>query len=211
MKPRHSRKCCLLLITLIGLSPLSIAALDNLWQGATVTAASPLIFSAPLAEAEEMFGAVYGGTEPGNTLFADGYDAGTVHWVEFNTDQAITLDAIRLQAAHDYLYSTYYLRSINHMTLLAKSDGSATYDQVLVDMDITVPYGDQPGNMLTEYNLLDLQIDLAAQTTARYFRVEFTQAGGTAWGGPRIQELIAIPEPATIGLLLAGAVLLRKK
>ena len=118
------------------------------------------------------------GADTKSTIFMDGSGAGAIYFVEFKTLAACKVNTIEMIAEHDAA-SNIYQRATKHFTLKAKSLGSSTYDQVLYNADIAVPYA---GNIFT------LNYTLPATVTAQEFRAEFT---GNDALGVRIRELNA--------------------
>jgi hypothetical protein len=198
---------------------LTISSTD-LWQGATVTA-SPTIH--PNSNANDMFGAVSPGGEPGNTVFADGLPINTVHFVEWQTSSAVTLKSFALFATHDAPPRDANQRGINHFELYAWN-GSSYQSIFSYDMPALL-HGNNtpPPNSIFETNspfnnALRLGVNLIPVTTDR-FRAEFVQYGPAQCceSGPRISEFDgfgtyfaeasipnAVPIPAALPLFATG-------
>jgi len=174
---------------------------DDLWdlsRGATVTGNSPTLYN---SRASNMFGGSYG-IEPAITLWSDAYGAGTVHWVEWQTPEPVTVRAFNLVAMHE---DPPTRRSMNHFALYARSGGVWV---TLYDAAVPIPYGG--GEIYTASHYLELNEPVDAVLAAAQFRAEFTQYGNVYTArGPRIAELdgLPVPEPAALALLAAGSAL----
>ena len=151
---------------------------DDLWQGALVTAHSPLQSDSP----DCMFGATGCSPETDSLLFADGLPDGTVHSIEWQTATPVTLGSIALHAYHDAADNTQ--RAFRHVLIQAREIGG-TFATVY-DSDVALPYGQGPdGREL-------LRCPNVRPTHAQEFRAEFVQDGNTTFSGPRIEELDGI-------------------
>lgn len=86
-----------------------------------------------------MFGGqLLGGTEPGNTIFADSYPAGTSFVFNWQTANPVTLLGCNLFAIHD-VYNYYgQIRSLSRFVLQYEDAGSTW--QTLVDFSPPFPY-----------------------------------------------------------------------
>jgi hypothetical protein len=168
----------------------------DLWDvhnGAVLTAHSPLISS----ESDPgIFGGDDTGTTPVTTIFADGQAAGFVHFVEWRTPTAVSIDHIKLYAAGDgAVYSNG--REFGRFTLKVKSPGSAVFDTTVTNFIPTHPYT----SLGEKFLVLDATF---AAVTAREFRAEFEQINlrSDGWNAPRVIELDGFgavsPVPAII-------------
>ena len=191
---------------------------SDLWQNATITGYSSQHYVGSMSS---LFDGAQGGYgfESGNALFADGYIAGTQHWVEWSASTAITLKSLNLIAYHDF-DEDYDKRDIRYRGFsdfsLSYHNGSSWVE--IFNWQYTNPNGDlhygggpsyqfdpDPHDMARSY--LELTANLSSSITAQNFRAEFTQYG---MSGPRIVELDAysttqpIPEPTTMLLLGSG-------
>ncbi len=192
---------------------------DDLWdisQGAVVDKFSHIV---PGNNAGNMFGDSSGLVEPGYTLFADDFEAGYPHFIEWHTPVLINLKGFNLFAVYDFDYDQEhksYARSFKEFRLnyYNGSDWINFYTRASIP-----PYGvvDSGENELA-LEVRDLAIN------AQSFQAVFVQYGGTYWAsGPRILELdgfgtylypVPIPEPGTLLLLgtgLLGLLGLRRK
>jgi len=187
-------------------------SLDDVWniiptnKGNTVDSHSSLISGFFI---DRIFGMVAEAKtdQDSNTIFADGFGAGTVSFVNFHTTAPITLGGVNLFASYDKPDAG---RAMSHFSLKYSTDNGTSWKN-LID------------NFVTKDNSLDrYTIDgetyraMAAQftfdpVTASYFRAEFTQYLNGS--GVRVNELDAIgtvapvPVPGTF-LLLGGGLLL---
>jgi hypothetical protein len=147
----------------------------------TVTANSPVIMDPCNPGAYDIANMF----EPGltqdlkSTIFMDGAGVGAIYYVEFNTNGPAQINTLQFHAEHDSTGTPQYNRAVSHFALKAKSAGSSTFDTIVYQSDISVPY---PGNVL------HLDVNLPAPYTGQYFRAEFT---GYTTSGPRIRELNA--------------------
>lgn len=156
---------------------------DDAWQGALVTATSPLH---PGFSGDEMFGGTGGNPEPTATLFADGLPDGTVHSIEWSTATPVTLDRLALHAFHDTADASF-LRSFRQLKIEARQVGAAY--QTIYESDVPVPYGEGPDEL--EQRTLARCPNLRV-VNAQEFRAEFTQNGEGTFAGPRVVELDAL-------------------
>ena len=121
------------------------------------------------------------------TFFADGQPADFVHFVEWETPAAVTVNEIRMYAYGDVTLNNG--REVAQVTIKAKSAGSSTYDLTLLTFTPTHPY-----DLLDPNHFLILK-EAVAPVSSRYFRAEFAQyTAGFGWDGPRVVELDAIGE-----------------
>jgi len=91
---------------------------SDLWQDATISSFS----SAHSAVGGNLNGVFDGqeagyGHETGNAIFADGSAAGTTHWLEWNTNQAITINSIHILTYHDFDVSDINDRGLSEIRL----------------------------------------------------------------------------------------------
>ncbi|BCL62397.1 hypothetical protein DGMP_30900 [Desulfomarina profundi] len=194
-------------------------ATDDLWdisQGSSVTGNSGILFN---SNQTGMFGGyTSAAAEPPNTIFSDYQQAGTLHWIEWQTPSEITLRSFNLVAFHDGRPYDMTHRGFDTFNLLSSVDGT-TWNQIYTydtDPDGDLLYGG--GVTYTNPAALELAADLSTPVFAKYFRAEFVQTGqGINGSGPRILELDGydtfldgstggdpVPEPATILLFGAG-------
>jgi hypothetical protein len=195
--------------------PIGIA---DLWNGATVTANSPLI-EWTTSSASNMFGGSFG-VEPANTLFADRLStgAGTIHWVEWQTTTPQTIRSFELFAHHDGYPRDATYRGFDLFRLYAYNSGTNAFDILLYNLQLsfgTPPYYDPTGALNPCLCVLDVLADVQSVVTTSRWRAEFRQYGAPSGDndGPRIMELngfdtslqpAPVPEPATIALVLTG-------
>ncbi len=129
----------------------------------------------------------------GMAMFADGNSSkGGRDFIEWRTKkESVTLRRIYIAANHDG--KSPYRRGINHLRLIADTDGQSGFDpgsdRVLIDTEIEVPYGREPRNRGIP-GRLDLVHELEKPVTARAFRLELTRSSDL---GPRLLELSATP------------------
>lgn len=193
-------------LTLQSSSAFDFGVSNDLWdvaQGTTITAHSPFdsaLGSPQPFDARDIFGGLFGDflPESGDVVFTDGMPAGFIHFVEWKTLTSVTLGSFKLYAAED---NPPIQRHINRFRLLAKSEGSPTFDLTLYDSTPQTPYDYVNA---AQFLLIDATIPAV---TAQEFRAEFYDRGGTPFGGPRVIELdaFAVPEPTVVTLLSFGA------
>ena len=180
---------------------------DDLWDisnGSTVTGNSGVHNYFDVSDIRDMFGGEYSPVESGNTRFANQYIGGTgwtevqegyMHWVEWETPSAVTLDRFALYAQGDDEL-TPAGRKFKQFELFYK-DGS-TWTSIY-----------DTGENYTYSGLLSLEVDVT-DVTAQAFRAEFIQAARPAFPdvGTRIIELdgfgVVVPEPSSMTLAALG-------
>lgn len=198
-----------------GASALPVSSTD-LWQNANITDFSSQHRAGPMVGFFDGLEGGYG-YETGNALFADGMPSGTVHSIEWQTSDAITLNSFNLIAYHDFDGRDISDRGFGHFSLFS-GDG-ATWSEIFTwnfsDPAGDLHYGGGPSydfvpdvhDMNRSY--LELTEGFSTAVTSQYYRAEFTQYGN---GGPRIVELDGyaevqtIPEPSSLMLLVIGLV-----
>lgn len=155
--------------------------LFDISKGSVVVASSPIWGS---FESAAMFGGESPSPETGSTVFADGAEEGSVHWIEWKTATPILLEEIKLYASGDpaiYLHE----REFSKFVLKAKSSPeSSSYDVIVYSFETRHPYTwvDEPSRLLVN--------TLVSPVTAQHYRAEFTQwNAGRGYDGPRIIEL----------------------
>ena len=156
---------------------------DDAWQGALVTATSPLH---PGFSGNEMFGGTEGNPEPTSTLFADGLPGGTIQSIEWTTAAPVTLDRLAIDAFHDP-ESPSFERAFRHLTIKARETGAEF--TTIYDSDIPVPYGEGPDEI--EQRTLNRCPNIRP-IHAQEFRAEFTQDDEGPLSGSRVVELDAL-------------------
>ena len=203
------KKCLSLLgmivyLGFLGLSPaqaLPTQSFTDAWdvsQGATILSNSPVHGGFDI---RDMFGGNFGTTpgDIGNTIFADGYPAQTVHTVAWQTQSPVTLSGCNLFANHDGT-GNGSIRSLSEFVLQYK-DSSNTW-QTLIDFSPPFPYMDNGYGVLARSLAF-----IGGPVTAQNFMAFFTQYDISY--APRIVELdavaaIATPLPGTLVLLSSG-------
>ena len=214
----------LAVLVLFGFAGTSFAipmSTDDLWdvsKGSTVTATSGILTPSSYwgSFPEGMFGGYNTSyIEPSNTIFADYQAAGTTHWIEWQSLNAMTLRSFNLVASHDGA-GNINKRGFTEFRLFARSNPGDSWTSVYTyatDPDNDSNYGG--GTTYTNTWALELGVDLSSAITAQYFRAEFDQAGSPSnASGPRILELdgydtfldgtTPVPEPATMLLFGTG-------
>jgi hypothetical protein len=120
--------------------------------------------------------------EPGDFIFADGFPASHIGFVEWRTLAPVTIDHYELYSAGDGpKYGNQ--REFSRFRLLAKSPGSQDFDLVLSDVTPSHPFINLfgiPGLALSE---------TIPAVTAQDFRAEFTSYTTNYYNGVRVMEL----------------------
>ena len=182
----------------------------NLWdvsQGSVVDGSSGCLSGWPQ---ENMF---EGGG--GQTIFMDYQPAGTVHWIEWHTPSAVTVESINLVLMHDGSPRDIRYRGATSFRLYSSDTAGGPWtllhEPAGTDPDDNLLYDGGPyytGTQHLEY------CTAVPSTTAQYWRAEFVQYSDilSNSAGPRVIELdgydYVIPEPGTIGLVAVGMLLL---
>lgn len=172
-------------LTLKG-SPIVYASSDDLWDvahGVTMTAHSD--FRAGSGDPLGMFGKNSHVIDNDNTYtyFADGKPAGYTHFVEWSTPGPVSLKKVRLFATGD-TPAFANEREFDKIVIKTKSDGSSSFDKVVLSFTPTHPY-----TFLGASRFLVIDADVEP-VVGREFRAEFSQfTAGRGFDGPRIMEL----------------------
>ena len=163
----------------------------DLFNGATVTATSPLLSG---FSANDAFGAVTPApdfppetTTGGHTIFADG---SATQFINFNTAAPVTIAGFVASISSDGPGSSD--RGFTSISLFGSSDGGMNYTQI--DSTAIVP---TLGGQTVTFSF--------APVTGQFFRFEGTPSSN----GSRILELdavgiAAVPEPATWAMMIGG-------
>lgn len=163
----------------------------DLFQNPSVGTASPTLGSFNKQLLFDGAGVCYG-SESGNTLFRDGQRKGTVHFVEWSTKTPVSLEGLRLFAAHDSVRCTTPAnasqRAISNFKILTKLQKEDKFKEILSEK-VQVPY-----QFVNNTHGLVFERD-SLSVKAQYFRAEFTQNGATGFSGPRIMELDGFGSP----------------
>ena len=164
---------------------------NDLWdvsQGIVVTASAPMngcyLNPAFPFDVRDIFGGHLSApcNEPaGRAIFADGYAAGFVHFVEWRTPTPVAVRSFNLFAGGDGGGNT--AREFASFRLLAKSSGSSVFDLELYSMTPTHPYTYVGGS---QYLVVSTDI---TPVTSQEFRAEFVNRTDALPSGPRIIEL----------------------
>jgi len=170
-------------------------------QASVVLSSTPLLACCGGAPAENALGG-FGGVEGAHTLFADGAAAESVDYIDFQTATPLELTSYIATLADDSDDPSNLgnpNRGSTSFTLYSSPDPSFSSLSVISTTLLTPSY-------LLNYGTNSIIIsDSFPQVTAQFFRIEVTRA--TA-GGPRIREVdgfgVAVPEPSSAALLLAG-------
>ena len=180
-----------LTFAIIARSQAQTPSTNDVWDvshGITILAHSPLddALGDPLSyDAANIFGATNGTFiegAAGNVVFTDFQPPGFVHFVEWRTPAPVTVRSFRLFAAGDAIDSH---REFAVFRLLAKTEGSPTFDRTLFTLTPSHPYvyADISNGLLIASRIRPV--------TAQEFRAEFVNLAGLPRtdNGPRIVEL----------------------
>lgn len=171
---------------LLTASDFDFGSKSDLWdvsQGARVTSISGR--ANPTFRPENIFGASFPTSDglPAFT-FEDGKPAGFVHYVEWETISPVSVSRIHLHAQGDGP-SAANGREFNRVRIYAKSPGSSTYNNLLLDYTPSSPYS---------FENFDVRLLVSTNfppVTATQFRAEFVDTGVTLFSAPRVWELDA--------------------
>lgn len=201
--------------------------LFNLDQGTTVIYPTPADETTspvyPGSDIRNIMGGNFGTVEPGNTIFQDGYPAGTPFQIKFETATPVAPYTIALYAAGDTPVPSTdngSRRTFDQFNLYSASTDStndSTY-QLIFSENIPVDpvtgytsYVDPATSLLVLANLPVI--------SAQFFIAQFVQFSSdpSCCTGPRIIELeaFATPEPAPLFMIAGGlcafSMLLRRR
>jgi hypothetical protein len=172
--------------------PSSSDAID-VTLGTTVTAFTAGIAPAP----EAAIGGNPGGPEPG-TCFCPNVGIGNDSFIEVARTAPVTLAGARLYGKNDGV-AVSFRRAMSGFRMYADTDGDGTFETNVVTAAINPDYDNEPANLATQSEYLELAFSFTA-TTAADWRMEFVQ--GTqigAFEGVRIIEVdafaVACPPP----------------
>ena len=221
MKNKHTLLGAALIAGTFTTPASAIVVSDNdLWNfdnGNTVTSSSALDAG---TLAINMFGNSTGNTvEPENVIFAN-QGAGAIQFVEWQTDNDVTLRSFVLNAIHDGTATGFIdRRRFSDFRLFAYNNDTSVFDEIF-SITTGFPYGNTAdpltGNFLNDSNgaSFSLGVDLAAAVTTDRFRAEFVQAQSGSFQGSRILELdgfsefqfetTVVPVPAAVWLFGSG-------
>lgn len=120
--------------------------------------------------------------EPGDFIFADGFPASRIGFIEWHTLAPVTIDHYELYSTGDGpKYGNQ--REFAHFRLLAKSPGSPDFDLVLSDITPSHPFTNR-------FGILGLALsESIPAVTAQDFRAEFTPYTSNYYNGVRVMEL----------------------
>jgi hypothetical protein len=201
--------CLLFLVAPAGAELISESDLWDVSQGGIVDDSSGCLSGWPC-------GNVFA---PGQAIFDDYLPAGTVHWIEWHTPAAVTIESINLVAMHDgpptrdIRYRGISAFRLYHSDTLG-GPWTLLHELADTDPDANLRYDggpNYPGENYLEYCVA------VPSTTAQYWRAEFVQYGYVSGNssGPRVWELdgydFVIPEPGTICLLGLAFLLLGRR
>ncbi len=160
--------------------------LDDLWDVSNNISVTGSSLNHPLFDELDLFGAsTTSSAEPGHFVFADLQPTGTSHFVEWETQNPITLRSFALFAQHDGDLA----RSFSSFKLYAFDDNTANFE-LISSFNPVLPYQNNPdssdGTLRVIQNIVPV--------TASKFRAEFVQddESRNQFGdevGPRIIEL----------------------
>jgi len=187
----------------------STTDLFDVSTGVQVTAHSSLITWIPNNEIEYLLGGGENTPDANNWMihFADDQGLGYVHFVDFQTPEAVTIGSFALFAEHDALPGRDY-RARGFSTFRLYGEGELVYSLTTGN-----PYSttEAPPGSIIEVSengdrYLNFEANLPEAVTAQHWRAEFIQAGDLYRGhanGPRVLELDGfgvepVPEPTTL-------------
>lgn len=151
---------------------------DDAWQGASVTAHSPIESEFP----DAVFGGDGGDPEPDALIFT-GAQAGAVHTLEWQARTPVTIERLGILARHDSSLDDYR-HGLRRITIQARTSGGS-YVPIYTSR-IAVPYGQG-----SDGSTLEL-CPRIRPVTAQEFRAEVEQAGDATASGPRLLALDAL-------------------
>lgn len=172
--------------------PYDFGTKTDLWdiqQGTTVTLVSGLADAS--FRPENMFGGLFPNADGLTTfIFQDGHPQGYTHFIEWKTASPLRVRSFNLHAQGD---GPSFLngREFDRFRLLTKSEGSATFDNVLYDYSPSHPY---------TFEQYDSRLTVSATVAgpvAQEYRAEFVDTGVRYWSAPRIFELDGFADPIT--------------
>jgi hypothetical protein len=138
-----------------------------------------------------------GGSSCRATVFADGQQVGTEHWIEWKTKKEVALKSVGLFAAHDAIRLR---RSFSAFKLYVKKQGK--WHQI-TEYSPALMYGGScgskacfplPAKQYTPGSVLAACLNVEP-TTGQEFRAVFVQAASSVetFSGPRILQLDGYP------------------
>jgi len=190
MKLPHPTTLAWLVLFLLGISIVragsNYGVSNDLWdisRGTIVVRSSPSATQNAYAP-EDIFGGNLKphSPEPGDFIFADGFPASHIGFVEWRTLAPVTIDHYELYSAGDGAQFGNQ-REFARFRLLAKSPGSQDFDLVLSDVSPSHPFNHPFG-----VTGLALSETIPA-VTAQDFRAEFTPYATNYYNGVRVMEL----------------------
>ena len=140
-----------------------------------------------------------GGSSCRATVFADGEQVGTEHWVEWRTHKEVTVKSIGLFAAHDAIrlrrsFSTFklYVKKQGQWSLVTQYNPALMYGESCGSQPCFPP----PARQYTAGSVLAACIDVAP-TTGQEFRAVFVQSVSSVerFSGPRVLLLGGYANP----------------
>jgi len=140
-----------------------------------------------------------GGSGCRATVFADGQQVGTEHWIEWKTREEVTVRSVGLFAAHD---AVRLRRSFSTFKLYVKKQGQWSQ---MTEYSPALMYGGScgsqpcfppPARQYTPGSVLAACINLPP-TTGQEFRAVFVQSVSSVerFSGPRVLQLDGYPNP----------------
>jgi len=174
----------------------------DLFQNATVTASSPTNTQFLLFDVRDLFTAG-NAVMQNDVVFAD--TNGTVHFVEFNTAQSVSVRRLRVLLSNDNENGDFSQQRslINFKFYVRDTTGAFTVTELAADVNIeenyTAAYG---GSTITA------EVIFPSATTGQYFRVEFEQPVRPWEYAPRVVEVDALDwafEEVGVGTASFGA------